>query len=88
MNPFLQEAAEVAENAKWTDPIGRKNAHRAFGPPANHFRAPMGATQVTAITCNILVLFCGQKFPYLSSIISIPIRAIRGNYLCFLCALL
>ena len=48
----------------------------------------MGATQVTAITCNILVLFCGQKFPYLSSIISIPIRAIRGNYLCFLCALL
>jgi hypothetical protein len=56
---FLQEAAEGTEKTESADPICRKDAQRRFGAPANHFRAPIGATQGTAITGNFLVPFCG-----------------------------
>ena len=56
---FLQEAAEVTEKTARTDPIGRENAQESSGAPATNFRAPIGATQGTAITGNFLVPFCG-----------------------------
>ena len=56
---FLQEAGEVAEKTARTDPIGHENAQKSSGAPVTNFRAPIGATQGTAITGNFLVPFCG-----------------------------